>query len=88
MISTSRPGGYEGRKENDMKSYSAFVKDGNRSVIIRNQDYRTKAEFIHDLRCNGYKVNPKKVKPSDVFDYIMEHTNCNPWDWDLRQVPC
>lgn len=23
----------------------------------------------------------------DVFDYIMGHTNCNPWDWDVKAVP-
>lgn len=79
----SPPGG----KENAMKMYSAIVKDGNQVVVIRNQDYRTKAEFINDLRRNGYKVNPKKVKPADVFEYIMEHTNCNPWDWNLTEVP-
>lgn len=70
-----------------MKKYSAIVKDGSRLVIIENQEYRTKAEFIHDLRCNGYRVNSKKVKPSDVFDYIMQHTNCEPKDWNLTEVP-
>lgn len=70
-----------------MKKYSAMVKDGKRVVIIRDQDYPNKAAFIHDLRANGYKVNPKKVKPSDVFDYICDHTNMNPWDWDLKKVP-
>lgn len=70
-----------------MKKYSAVVKDGNRIVLIRDQEYPTKADFIRDLRGNGYRVNPKKVKPSDVFDYIMDHTNCNPWDWDLKKVP-
>ena len=70
-----------------MKKYSAIVKDGSRVVFIRDQEYYTKADFIHDLRCNGYKVNPRKVKPSDVFDYIINHTNCNPWDWDMKTVP-
>lgn len=69
------------------KLYSAMVKDGMRVVIIRDQDYPNKAAFIRDLRANGYRVNPKKVKPSDVFDYICEHTNMNPWDWDLKKVP-
>lgn len=54
---------------------------------IENQDYPTKADFIHDLRHNGYRVNPKKVKPAEVFDYIMNHTNCNPWDWDIKAIP-
>lgn len=70
-----------------MKKYSAMVKDGKRVVIIRDQDYPNKAAFIHDLRANGYKVNPKKVNPSGVFDYICDHTDMNPWDWDLKKVP-
>ena len=69
------------------KLYSAIVKDGKRVVIIRDQDYPNKAAFIRDLRANGYRVNPKKVKPSDVFDYICDHTDMNPWDWDLKKVP-
>lgn len=70
-----------------MKKYSAMVKDGQRVVIIRDQEYPTKAEFIRDLRGNGYQVNPKKVKAADVFNYICEHTDMNPWDWDLKKVP-
>lgn len=70
-----------------MKKYSAIVKDGSRAVFIRDQEYPTKADFIHDLRANGYKVNPMKVKPSDVFEYILNHTNCSPWDWELKKVP-
>lgn len=69
------------------KLYSAMVKDGKRVVIIRDQDYPNKAAFIRDLRANGYRVNHKKVKPSDVFDYICDHTDMNPWDWDLKKVP-
>lgn len=70
-----------------MKKYSAVVKDGNRTVFIKDQEYNTKAEFISDLRHNGYRVNPRKVKSADVFDYIVNHTNCNPWDWDIKAVP-
>ena len=70
-----------------MKKYSAIVKDNGRMVFIENQEYNTKAEFIHDLRKNGYAVNEKKVKPTDVFNYIMNCTNCNPWDWDIKAIP-
>lgn len=70
-----------------MKKYSAMVKDGKRVVIIRDQDYPNKAAFIRDLRANGYRVDPKKVKTSDVFNYICDHTDMNPWDWDLKKVP-
>lgn len=68
-----------------MKKYSAIVKDGNRTVFITNQEYRTKNDFIHDLRRNGYRVDPMKVKVSRVFDYIINHTNLNPWDWKLTE---
>lgn len=70
-----------------MKKYSALVKDGSRVVIIKNQEYNTKADFIHDLRRNGYKVNQRKVKSSELFDYIINHTNCYPWDWDIKAIP-
>lgn len=67
------------------KLYSAAVKDGETTVFIIYQSYNTKADFIRDLRRNGYKVNPMKVKPSRVFDYIISHTDCNPWDWKLTE---
>lgn len=70
-----------------MKKYSAIVKDNNRLVFIKNQEYKCKADFINDLRHNGYKVNPKKVKESALFDYIMNHTNCESWDWALTKIP-
>ena len=70
-----------------MKKYSANVKDNGRTVFIENQEYRTKAEFIHDIRCHGYSLNPLEVKPSDVFDYIVNHPNCDSWDWKLKVVP-
>ncbi len=70
-----------------MRKYSAIVKDGKRTVFIRNEEYNTKAEFIYDLRKNGYSVNPRKVKRAEVFDYICEKTNMAPEDWGIRKVP-
>lgn len=70
-----------------MRNYSAIVKDGSRTVFILNQEYPTKADFVNDLIHNGYSVDPRKVKRSDIFDYIVNHTNCNPWDWSLRSIP-
>ena len=63
-----------------MKTYKAIVK-GSEGLVIITSDYDTKADFIRDLRGNGYKVNVDKVKTAERFDYIMEHTNCCPWDW-------
>lgn len=72
-----------------MKMYKAIVKDkmDGRKVIIESES-NTKEEFIHDLRANGYAVNPIKVKTKEVFEYIMNHTDCNPWDWkEINAVP-
>lgn len=72
-----------------MAIYKAFVTDktDGRKVIIESE-YNTKAEFIHDLRANGYAVNPIKVKLKEVFEYIMKYTDCAPWDWkEIKTVP-
>jgi len=69
-----------------MKTYKAIVKDkkdGERMIIER--EYETKASFIADLRANGFAVNSNKVKESKVFDWIMDNTNCNPWDWRKKR---
>ena len=71
-----------------MKTYKAIVTDKiNKKKVIIESEHDTKAEFIHDLRANGYAVNPIKVKKKEVFDYIMDHTDCNPWDWEIKSVP-
>lgn len=72
-----------------MKMYKAIVTDkmNGRKVVIESE-YSTKTEFIRDLRLNGYAVNPVKVKTKEVFDYIMNYTNCNPFDWkEINEVP-
>ena len=62
--------------------YKAIVKDKQtKELKIIESEYDTKKDFIRDLRGNGYMVNPLKVKKAKVFDYIIEHTNCNVWDW-------
>lgn len=68
-----------------MKSYSALVKDGNRRRIVANKEYKRKTDFIKDLREVGYKVNPKRVKEADLFEYITKHTA--PWNWELKEIP-
>lgn len=71
-----------------MKKYSAFVTKGTKIIAIKNQEYSSKADFIKDLRANGYKVNPQKVKESAVFEYIVNNTNMYPWDWqNIKKVP-
>lgn len=72
-----------------MKTYKAYVfnKDEKRYEIIESE-YNRKSDFIRDLRANGYRVNPSHVKTSDVFDYILNYTNGNWWDWkEIKSIP-
>lgn len=39
-----------------MKTRTALVKGPNGYAVKRYDDYRTNAEFVEDLRGNGYKV--------------------------------
>ena len=64
-----------------MTLYKALVKDTNKQLVIIESEYKSKKDFIADLRKNGYKVNPIKIKKAEIFDFIMDHTNCNDWDW-------
>jgi len=64
-----------------MKTYKAIVKDQHGNMEIIESEYRRKADFIRDLRRNGYRVNPLKVKEKAEFDRIMDTTNCHIWDW-------
>ena len=65
-----------------MKTYKALVKDKKtKEYKVITSDYNNKSEFIKDLRNNGYMVNPIKVKTKEVYDYIVNSTNCCPWDW-------
>lgn len=62
--------------------YKAVVKNKRTGQLeILEMEYKNKKAFIRDIRGNGYAVNPMKVKPAEAFDYIMQHTNCQPWDW-------
>lgn len=67
-----------------MKLYKAIVRDGERSVFIESE-YNTKQEFIKELRGNGYKVDPSRVKDAIEFDRIMNTTNGEDWDWQPRK---
>ena len=68
--------------------YKAIVKDKQtKKLTIIESDYNCKNDFIHDLRSNGYMVNNKKVKEAKLFDYIINNTNCNKWDWDIKEIP-
>jgi len=65
-----------------MKLYKAIVKDMDGNIKIIQSEYPNKSAFIHDLRRNGYKVNPKKVKEASEFDRILDKTNAHLWDWE------
>jgi hypothetical protein len=65
-----------------MTKFKAFVKNKDtKEYVTIESEYKSKESFIKDLRANGYMVNPLKVKKSEVFDYIINNTNCYEWDW-------
>lgn len=70
-----------------MKSYSAMVHSYGKVRFKRNFLYENKASFIRALRENGYQVNPKHVKETALFDYIMQHHEYNDDMWNLRSIP-
>lgn len=70
-----------------MKSYSAMVKSCGKVCFIRNVLYENKVRFIRGLRGAGYQVNPKHVKETALFDYIMQHPDYNDDMWNLRNIP-
>lgn len=69
------------------KIFKAVVtyKKNNARIVIEGV-YTSKAAFIKDLRGNGYSVNANKVKTKEVFDYIINHTNCSPTDWKINHI--
>ena len=66
-----------------MAKYSAVVRDKQtgKLLILRSKEYNSKREFISDIRFNGYSVQAMKVHEDEVFNYIMQNTNCTPEDW-------
>jgi len=72
-----------------MTMFSALVKDKETKQITRiNREYPTKTAFIYDLKANGYAVNPNKVKEIEVFDYILDNTNCSNEEWKyINKIP-
>ena len=68
-----------------MTKYKALVFDKeSKTLLIVEISQTTKKKAIKDLRNNGYRVNEIKVKKEEVFDYIMNNTNCYPWDWEIN----
>ena len=71
-----------------MTTYKTLATDkqtGERVTIER--EYNTKQEFIADVRRNGYKVNAKRTKETNLYNWIIENTNCNERDWEIRSIP-
>lgn len=67
-----------------------------KAIVIDNKDNKpkiiegyanTKLEFIRNLRKNNYKVNFRKVKKYEVFEWITQNTNCNDLDWYINKIP-
>lgn len=71
--------------EKKMFKASVIEKETGRFTIIESE-YYTKKAFIEDLRDNGYRVNPDKVKEKELYNWIVDNTNCEPIDWKRRYI--
>lgn len=68
-----------------MKKYKTLAYDKKYKVWdVITREYETKAEFVKELRANGYKVNPLRVAEEKVWDYIMDHTDAT--DIDFKTI--
>lgn len=69
--------------------YKGIIKDKEtgEKIIRTFEGYRDKDEVVQTIRANGYAVDWDHVKPTELFDWIMDHTNCEPIDWKLTKVP-
>lgn len=65
-----------------MTTYKALVADGTPVGTIIT--YKGKREdFIKELKESGYEVIENRVREEDIFDYIMECTDGDDWEWEL-----
>lgn len=72
-----------------MKKYKTYAYDKKtKKYVFIESEYPTKANFIKDIRANGYRVNPIRVAEANVYNYIMEHTNAEDIDFrTIKKVP-
>ncbi len=53
-----------------MKTYKTCAKDKQtKEYTVITSEYPTKAEFIKDVRRNGYSVNAKRVWTEEMYDW-------------------
>lgn len=69
--------------EKKYKTIATEKRTGERIII--EMEHISKNAFISDLRNNGYKVNDKKVRLADEWDWIMDNTDCCEWDWERKR---
>jgi len=68
------------------KTCVKYKPTGKYSII--ESEYRTKAQFISDLRANGYAVNPLKIKEVNLYNWILENTDCEEHVWKyINTIP-
>lgn len=64
-------------KKLEDKLFKALVDDN----VFYSIDNETKSQFIKRLRKEGHKVSDRKVKESEIFNFIRTATKCKSNDW-------
>ena len=72
-----------------MKKFKTMAFDKKFKVWdIIEMEYTTKADFIKNLRSNGYRVNPVRVTEVEIYNYIMDNTNATDKDFKtIKKLP-
>ena len=70
-----------------VKKFKGLVKDKQtKERKILEAEANSKTEWLEMVRDNGYSVTNWRVKESHVFDWIMENTNGEKWDYQAGIV--
>lgn len=71
-----------------MKNYIGYVTDkfNGKKFFFKSRDFgcRSRKEFIADLHSNGYAIH--RVEIEEVFDYVLENTNCEKVDYEAARL--
>ena len=67
-----------------MKTYKALVENKeNGKLVVLTVEAENKADAKKDIRLNGYTIRNNRCLESKYYDYVVENTNCEKWDWEM-----
>lgn len=81
MLPKPEPEKLESKKSESKKLEDKLFKALVDNKVFYSIDNETKSQFIKRLRKEGHKVSDRKVKESEIFNFIRTATKCKSNDW-------